>query len=323
LSAEYAAIAAELKRTWMLDYATTARPGDTAFLEANWEGQKSVPKSVTLPASLGPGSDDAKPSHLLPAVFYKSVLGTQVMAIVSFFIVLLAASLAHDDGEGRTPEEADRAHLAPDIKTKRKQERERLAAAAGLFNATESAFEGWKLWKRLDRLVERSDLPVRTVEVFYVMCGFALVGGLWPRCSRPSMLITLAAFGGGFMAPVGFVWFKANRRLNALREPAAGRPASRSPQRSRQATASRPACRRSSTRATRPRARSSTACSLRRAREAAGRGPRGHVRKARLEELRLRDHRPSRSSSRSAAASPGSSTWSPTRSASGSSSSAR
>ena len=50
-------------------------------------------------------------------------------------------------------------HLAPDAGKKRKQERERLAAAAGLFNAMESAFEGWKLWKRLDRLVERSDLP--------------------------------------------------------------------------------------------------------------------------------------------------------------------
>jgi Mg-chelatase subunit ChlD len=58
------------------------------------EGRDSVPKSITLPASLGPGSADAKPSHLLPAVFYKSVLGTQVMAIISFFIVLIAASLA-------------------------------------------------------------------------------------------------------------------------------------------------------------------------------------------------------------------------------------
>ncbi|HET7855837.1 MAG TPA: vWA domain-containing protein, partial [Gaiellaceae bacterium] len=32
LSAEYAKIAAELRRTWLLDYATAARPGETAFL---------------------------------------------------------------------------------------------------------------------------------------------------------------------------------------------------------------------------------------------------------------------------------------------------
>jgi tight adherence protein B len=216
LSAEYAAIAAELKRTWMLDYATTARPGDTAFLEANWEGQKSVPKSITLPASLGPGADDAKPSHLLPEVFYRTVLGTQVMAIVSFFIVLIAASLALTTVKGARLKKRLAPHLAPDVKTKRKQERERLAAAAGLFNATESAFEGWKLWKQLDRLVERSDLPVRTVEVFYVMCGCALVGGLIGTMLTPSMLITLAAFAGGFLAPVAFVWFKASRRLKAF-----------------------------------------------------------------------------------------------------------
>src|SRR5262245_65351273 len=107
-------------------------------------------------------------------------------------------------------------HLAPDVKTKRKQERERLAAAAGLFNATENAFSGWKLWNRLDRLVERSDLPVRTVEVFYVMCGLALVGGLIGTMLSPSMLITLAAFAGSAFLPVACVWFKASRRLKAF-----------------------------------------------------------------------------------------------------------
>ena len=200
----------------MLDYATTARPGDTAFLEATWNSEKSVPKPITLPASLGPGSDDAKPSHLLPAVFYKAVLGTPMMAIVSFFIVLIAASLALTTVKGARLKKRLAPHLAPDVKVKRKQERERLAAAAGLFNATESAFSGWKLWKRLDRLVERSDLPVRTVEVFYVMCGLALVGGLIATMMSPSMLITLAALAAGGLAPVAFVWFKASRRLKAF-----------------------------------------------------------------------------------------------------------
>jgi tight adherence protein B len=216
LSAQYAAIAAELKRTWMLDYATAARPGETAFVEANWEGQKSLPKAIALSASLGPGAADAKPSHLLPNVFYRTVLGTQLMAVISFFIVLIAASLALTTVKGSRLKKRISPHLAPDVTKKRKQERERLAAAAGLFNATESALEGWKLWKRLDRLVERSDLPVRTVEVFYAMCGLALLGGLIATMMTPSMLITLAAFGGGAMVPVGFVWFKASRRLKAF-----------------------------------------------------------------------------------------------------------
>jgi tight adherence protein B len=216
LSAEYAKIAAELRRTWQLDYATAMRPGDTAFLEATWNSQKSVPVPLALPSSLGPGSDDKKPSHLLPEVFYKTVLGTQVMAIISFFIVLLGASLALTTVKGARLKKRLAPHIAKDVTQKRKRERERLAAASALFDATESAFEGWKLWKRLDRLVERSDLPVRTVEIFYLMCGGALVGALIASMTTASMLITLAAFAAGGFVPVAFVWFKANRRLAAF-----------------------------------------------------------------------------------------------------------
>ena len=216
LSAQYAAIAAELKRTWMLDYATAVRPGETASVVATWKGQESVAKPITLPSSLGPGSA-GEPSHLLPDAFYKTVLGTQVMAIISFFIVLIAASLALTTVKGARLKKRLQPHLAPEPGKKRlKQDRERLAAAAGLFNATESAFERFKLWKRLDRLVERSDLPVRTVEVFYVMCGLSLVAGLIGTMVSPSMLITLGAFAAGAAIPVGFVWFKASRRLKAF-----------------------------------------------------------------------------------------------------------
>jgi tight adherence protein B len=217
LSTEYAAIASELRRTWRLDYATGARPGDTAFLEATWNSEKSVPVPVELPSSLGPGGDDKKPSHLLPEVFYKTVLGTQVMAVVSFFIVLLAASLALTTVKGSRLKKRLAPHLAPDLTTqKRKREKERLAAAAGLFSATETAFEGWKFWKRLDRLVEKSDLPIRTVELFYVMTGGALVGALVASVMTPSRLITVAAFAGAGFIPVSFVWFKATRRLKAF-----------------------------------------------------------------------------------------------------------
>jgi tight adherence protein B len=217
LSAEYAAIASELRRTWRLDYATAARPGDTTTLQATWDSEKSLPLKLELPSSFGPGADDPKPSHLLPEVFYETVLGTQVMAIVSFFIVLLGASLALTSVKGARLKKRLAPHIAQDIATeKRKREKQRLAAAAGLFSATETAFEGWKLWKRLDRLVEKSDLPIRTVELFYLMCGGALVGGLVATMTTPSMLITVAAFAGGGFAPVSFVWFKATRRLKAF-----------------------------------------------------------------------------------------------------------
>ena len=217
LNAEYAAIASELRRTWRLEYSTAARPGDAVELQATWNSQKSRPLKLELPSSLGPGADDAKPSHLLPEVFYETVLGTQVMAIISFFIVLLGASLALTSVKGARLKKRLAPHIAPDLTTqKRKNEKERLAAAAGLFRATETAFEGWKFWKRLDVLVEKSDLPIRTVELFYLMAGAALVGGAVASLTTPSMLITVAAFAAGGFLPVSFVWFKATRRLKAF-----------------------------------------------------------------------------------------------------------
>ena len=217
LNAEYAAIASELRRTWRLEYSTAARPGDAVDLQATWNSQKSVPMKLELPSSLGPGADDAKPSHLLPEVFYETVLGTQVMAVISFFIVLLGASLALTTVKGARLKKRLAPHIAQDMTTqKRKNEKERLAAAAALFSATETAFEGWKFWKRLEILVEKSDLPIRTVELFYLMAGAALVGGAVASLTTSSMLITVAAFAGGGLIPVSFVWFKATRRLKAF-----------------------------------------------------------------------------------------------------------
>ena len=217
LQQEYRAIASELKRTWRLEYATAARPGDRAVLQAHWSGQSSKPSLLVLPESLGPGAGDPKPSHLLPSVLYETVLGTQVMAIVSFFIVLLGASLALTTVKGARLKK----RLAPHIVTtadirKRKQDKQRLAAAAGLFRATESAFEQWKLWKRLDRLVERSDLPLRTVELFYLMLGCGLLGGMVGTFSGRGTMITLAAVFGAAFIPVCFVWVKAVRRLKTF-----------------------------------------------------------------------------------------------------------
>jgi tight adherence protein B len=217
LGAAYEAIAAELRRTWRLEYATAARPGETATLQASWFGQKSAPAKLTLPESLGPGSDDSKPSHLLPEVFYKTVLGTQVMAIISFFIVLIGASLALTTVKGARLKKRLAPHIVSSQEVrKRKREKERLAAAAGLFRVTESAFENWKFWKRLDRLVERSDLPIRTVELVYLIAGLGLIAATLASLAAQSTLITVAALAAVGFAPIGFVWFKAVRRLKAF-----------------------------------------------------------------------------------------------------------
>ena len=131
---------------------------------------------LELPASLGDRKARPSPPACSPSVFYKTVLGTQVMALVSFFIVLIGATLALTTVKGSRLRTRIAPHLAPDAAMrKRKQEKERFAAAAGLFRATERAFSHWRFWTRLERLVERSDMPLRTVELVYLMAGAGLL----------------------------------------------------------------------------------------------------------------------------------------------------
>jgi tight adherence protein B len=220
LSAEYASIASELRRTWRLDYLTTTRPGDEATLQALSNGSASKAAVLRLPASLGPGSADPKPSHLLPGVFYETVLGTQVMALVSFFVVLFASTLALTTVKGSRLRRRIAPHLATstEVRKRKQEQKERFAAAAGLFRATEGAFAHWKFWTRLERLLERSDLPLRTVELVYLIAGAGLLGATLGTLSGRSGMITFALLVGFALAPIGVVWFKATRRLKAFED---------------------------------------------------------------------------------------------------------
>jgi tight adherence protein B len=220
LSAEYASIASELRRTWRLDYLTSTRPGDEATLQALSNGSSSKATVLRLPASLGPGSADPKPSHLFPEIFYQTVLGTQVMALVTFFIVLFAASVALTTVKGSRLRKRIAPHLAtgPDVRKRKQEQKERFAAAAGLFKATEGALSHWKFWTRLERLLERSDMPLRTVELVYLAAGLGLLGATLATLSGQSGLITFAALAGFAFVPIGVVWFKATRRLKAFED---------------------------------------------------------------------------------------------------------
>jgi tight adherence protein B len=214
LAGVYRSIAAELGRTWRLEYATAGRPGETLKLSAHAQGSSTFAR-VALPGAAPQGS---APSRFVPDVFY-SPIGTQLIALMAGLIVLLGATLAMTTVKGARL----RRRLAPHIATtvdvrKAKVERERLAIASGLFRATEGAFGHWRFWTRLERLVERSDLSLRTVEVAYLMVGFALFGGLIATLLDLGTLFLLAAFAAGGFIPLGFVWFKATRRLKAFED---------------------------------------------------------------------------------------------------------
>jgi tight adherence protein B len=213
LTGVYRSIAAELSRTWRLEYATSGRPGENLQLRAHALGSSAQAK-LHLPGGSRPPA--AAPSKLLPKIFYTPV-GTQLLALISGLIVLIAATLAMTTVKGARLRKRLAPHLATSVEArKRKQDRERLKMAAGLFRATEGAFGHWKFWTRLDRLVERSDLPLRTVEVAYLMAGAALLVALIGTLVGLGTLMLLGALAGGGFLPLAFVWFKASRRTKAF-----------------------------------------------------------------------------------------------------------
>jgi len=210
----YAQIAADLRRTWRLEYLTAARVGDALKLDA------SVPKlgaaSARLTIAGDVGEAPPAPSRLLPRHFYDSFLGTQLLGALVGLLVLLAGTFLVSSVRGSRLRRRLAPHIAGGSGSKRKQERQRLQAAAGLFRATERTFGHWKQWVALARMLERSDVPLRAVEFVYLTCGAGLAAGLVAGMVAKDTMTILAAMAGGAAVPWLVVWIKGKRRTKAF-----------------------------------------------------------------------------------------------------------
>jgi tight adherence protein B len=209
LTAVYASIAAELRRTWQLTYATSARPGEKVTLAT-----AGVSTQTTLPglASAAGSADPSLPSHL----FDVGPLLTATLVALCIFLAALFALRA-------PPGSRLRRRLAPHTGREHKRAdrgrvQERFVTASTIMRATERAFGHLKLWHTLHRLLERADVPLRTVELAYISAGAGLLVGILSAVAGMASLVTLVALALGAMLPIGFVWFKAKRRLAALED---------------------------------------------------------------------------------------------------------
>jgi len=208
LTAVYTSIAAELRRTWQLTYATSARPGENVRLST--AGAATETTLPGLAADVGP-TDSSLPAQL----FDVGPVLTALLAALCIFLATLFALRA-------PPGSRLRRRLAPHIGRERKRVRgpvqERFVTASTIMRATERAFGHLKLWHSLHRLLERADVPLRTVELAYISVGAGLVPGMLCAVAGTSSLVTLAVMAIGGALPIGFVWFKAKRRLAALED---------------------------------------------------------------------------------------------------------
>jgi tight adherence protein B len=214
----YTSIAEDLRRTWHLEYVTAARPGDHLELTVGLPGGDQLTTPLTAPGVAPPPAEG--PSPLLPDFFYTSDWGLPVLAGVVGLLALIAAAFALAAPKGTWLRGRLDPHVASTRTKALKQEREgkRLALFAGLFRATESVFGNLKQWRKIDTLLQRADIPLKTPEFAYIMLGFGLVFAFLSTALVRSPFAMVIGFGIGVLIPCGFLSMKARKRLKAFDE---------------------------------------------------------------------------------------------------------
>ncbi|HEU5213560.1 MAG TPA: type II secretion system F family protein [Gaiellaceae bacterium] len=213
LRGAYAAVAAALRRTWQLDYATALRPGEHARLAVAADGGTAT---QTLELA-GESSSGPSTSRLLPSEILDSALGTLAIAIGVGLVVLLAVGFIVSAAYGGRLQRKIAPHLG-DAPRKRKKQEKGSSLVASVFAATEDLFSSARLWTKLQRMLERADVPMRTVEFVYIIAGGALVGLIVPMLLLHSAFIAFLGLLAGAAVPLGWLHMKAKRREKAFEE---------------------------------------------------------------------------------------------------------
>ena len=214
LAEVYTSIAEELSRTWRLEYVTTALPSEDVEVAATAAGETPTLK-LTVP---GEGVATRKPAveGRLPEQFFGTFWGQAAFAALVGVLVLVACAFAFASPRGAWLKGRLEPHLDTRRRAAKRTGRERLKIAAGLFRATENALGNFKPWLRLQRTIERADVPLRTVELVYVMLAAGFVSGLIAAGFTQSVPWIAVGLLGGTLLPYFVVSFKAKKRVRAF-----------------------------------------------------------------------------------------------------------
>jgi tight adherence protein B len=215
LTAVYTKIADTLKRTWRVQYLTASRPGDRIHVEAAVVGHGSATGALSIP---GPAPAEPAPSKIVPKGAYGPG-GPLGIAMVVAFLMLLASLLVLKAMRGSWVRSRISVHIGETrVKSKAARKEARLAMLQNVFRMTEKLFGQLAVWRRIGTMLERADVPLRTVEFFWievgavvVACVFALLVG----AALPLLLLFVIVAGS---IPYGVVWLKMRKRVRAFED---------------------------------------------------------------------------------------------------------
>jgi tight adherence protein B len=216
LGAMYAQIARELRLTWRIQYVTAARPGDRVRLRATVPGQGTAISAVRMPAEKGSAASSASDSFL-PKLALRSIWAQLLFALLIGFLVLLAVRMALSRPKGAWANERMAPHMeVSSDQAEPKQPRQRSRSLAGLYRVTEEKLGDGETWHRVDRLLERADLPLKTAELAWLSIACGLIVGILLAVVGLPVWVAVLGFAGGAAAPVTYAWFKARKRIDAF-----------------------------------------------------------------------------------------------------------
>jgi tight adherence protein B len=215
LAAVYAKIAATLKRTWRIQYVTASRPGDRIRVGAAVIGHGSAVSTLSVP---GTEPKDPPPSRLLPTGAYGPG-GPLGVAVAVAFLVLLACLFTLSAVRGSWVRNRISVHVGETkVNSKAARKERRMAMLASVFRVTERALGHFAIWRRVGKMLERADVPLKTVEFFWIEVGavvFAFMVMLVLGAAIPFVLMALVVAGA---TPYSIVWLKMRRRVRAFEE---------------------------------------------------------------------------------------------------------
>jgi tight adherence protein B len=215
LASVYGTIAATLKRTWRVQYVTAARPGENIRVSAAVVGQGQAQNALLIPGSMPPPPE---PSKIVPKGAFGPG-GPLGVAVAVAFLVLIACLFFLTGIRGSWVRSRISVHVGESKGTSKKARRERrMETLSNLFRMTENLLGNLKQWRWVGRMLERADVPLKTVEFFWLEVAAVLVMFLFGAVLRVSLPFMLGLMAVGGCIPFSFVWLKMRKRLRAFED---------------------------------------------------------------------------------------------------------
>jgi len=215
LASVYGTIGETLKRTWRIQYVTAARPGDRIHVTASVVGHGSVTDNFSVP---GAAAKDPGPSKIVPKGAYGPG-GPLGVAVAVGFLILLGCLFMLSGLRGSWVRSRIALHVGETkLTSKKARKQQRLAMLGSVFRATEKALGHLKQWRVIGKMLERADVPLKTVEFFWIEVGAVFVAFFFTVVVGAAVPFTLAAMVIAGAIPYGWVWLKMRKRVRMFED---------------------------------------------------------------------------------------------------------